>query len=113
MFIPIFVNSLFGDIRDRVGDKLSGVRTLPVVFGKSNCYKSIFLISTLWLACIFGSYQDNVIDNNDFWFLSAVVAYPLSYFIPYRLGIRSEFVLDLVCEFDVWFFSIGLLLLSI
>jgi 4-hydroxybenzoate polyprenyltransferase len=113
LFLLIFVNSLFGDIRDRDGDRLAGVRTIPVVFGKSTCYRSIVFISTLWSAWIFGSYQNNAIDSNDFWFLAAVVAYPLSYCVPYRLGVKSEFVLDLICEFDVWFFSIGLLLLSI
>ncbi len=113
LFILTFVNTIFGDIRDRHGDRLAGVKTLPVVFGRSTCYGSIIFVSTLWLAWIFNSYQDNAIDLNDFWFLAAVVAYPLSYFIPYRLGVRWEFILDTICEFDLWFFSIGLLLLSI
>jgi 4-hydroxybenzoate polyprenyltransferase len=113
LFILIFINSLFGDMRDRDGDKLAGVRTIPVVFGQSSCYGSIAFISALWLALIFSNYQNNTIDSNSFWFLFAVIAYPLTYFIPYRWGVRSEFVLDLICEFDVWFFSIGLLLLSI
>ena len=112
LFILIFINSLFGDIRDRDGDRMAGVRTMPVVFGTNTCYKSIIFISTLWFSWIFSSYQDNAIDSNIFWFLSAVITYPFSYFIPYQLGVKSEFILDIICEFDVWFFSIGLLLLS-
>jgi 4-hydroxybenzoate polyprenyltransferase len=112
LFILIFINSLFGDIRDINGDRLAGLKTIPVVFGNRNCYRLIILISTIWFAWIFSSYRSNAIDSNDFWFLAAIVAYPLSYFLPYRWGLRSEFSLDLICEFDVWFFSIGLLLLS-
>jgi 4-hydroxybenzoate polyprenyltransferase len=113
LFILVFINSLFGDIRDRDGDKLAGVRTIPVVFGNSTCYRSIVFFSVLWLIWIFGSYEHNAIDSNYFCFLSAVVAYPFSYFTAYYLGLRSTFILDMICEFDLWFFSIGLLLLSV
>jgi 4-hydroxybenzoate polyprenyltransferase len=113
LFILTFINTLFGDIRDRHGDRLAGVRTIPVAFGRNNCYWLIMFISMLWLTWIFSSYQNNAIDSYDFWFLAAVIAYPLTYFLPYQLGVRWEFILDTICEFDLWFFSIGLLLLSI
>jgi 4-hydroxybenzoate polyprenyltransferase len=112
LFILIFVNSLFGDIRDKAGDKLAGVRTIPVVFGRSACYRSIVLLSGLWLSWIISSYAHHAIDRDYFCFLSAVGIYPLSYFMAYHWGVKSTFILDIICEFDVWFFSIGLLLLS-
>ena len=52
-FIKLFVNTVIFDVRDIKGDRISGVRTIPVVFGREKTKNLLLgLNSTLiiWLA---------------------------------------------------------------
>jgi 4-hydroxybenzoate polyprenyltransferase len=52
-FTKLFINTVLFDIRDIEGDRMSGVRTIPVVFGRQKTKNLLLILNStliLWLA---------------------------------------------------------------
>jgi 4-hydroxybenzoate polyprenyltransferase len=97
-FIKCFLNSLLFDIRDIEGDRMSGVRTIPVTFGRQKT-KNLLLIlnSTLipWLAI---SYLSGFF-HQYFLVLIFAIAYGYWYIIHFcKEGLKIGKLLDLLVD---------------
>ena len=44
-----FANVIYCDVRDLPGDRMAGVPTIPVRFGKRASYRAIAVVSAVWL----------------------------------------------------------------
>jgi len=97
-FLKSFINTVLFDIRDIEGDRLSGVRTIPVVFGREKT-KNLLLIlnSTLipWLAI---SYLSGFFHHYLF-VLIFTIAYGYGYILHFcKEGLKIGKSLDLIVD---------------
>ena len=97
-FTKLFINTVLFDIRDIEGDRMSGVRTIPVVFGRQKT-KNLLLIlnSTLipWLAI---SYLSGFFHQYLFVLIFAI-AYGYGYILHFcKEGLKIGKSLDLLVD---------------
>ena len=97
-FVRIFIGSVTFDIRDIEGDRMSGVRTIPVVFGREKT-KNLLLIlnSTLipWLAI---SYLSGFFHHYLF-VLIFIIAHGYGYILHFcKEGLKIGKSLDLIVD---------------
>jgi len=98
VFIKLFIHSILFDVRDIEGDRMSGVRTIPVVFGREKT-KNLLLIlnSTLipWLAI---SYLSGFFHQYLFVLIFAI-AYGYGYILHFcKGGLKIGKSLDLLVD---------------
>ncbi|MDB9537655.1 UbiA family prenyltransferase [Dolichospermum planctonicum CS-1226] len=113
LFLLTFSSTLFGDIRDELGDRMTGINTLPVVYGKKNSYIFLGSISLTWLGFIAYFYQQNLLNFHHLIFMVLIAFYPLVYLVPYQFRLASQIITDFLCDLDLWIFSSGLVILSL
>jgi len=113
LFLLTFSSSLFGDIRDELGDRMAGINTIPAVYGKTKSYIILASLSLIWVGLIVYFYQQNHFNLNHFIFITIMAFYPLIYLVPYQFRLASQITTDFLCDLDLWIFSSGLVILSV
>lgn len=112
--LSMFINTVFCDIRDFVGDKASGVRTIPVVMNIRNTI--IYFIvapSIVWLLILFVLTVFSLISTPIFLFLLAILLYPVVYFGLYSTKKTPDKVTFLIADACVPVFAVGLVVLRV
>ncbi len=94
IFLRLFVNTVFFDTRDIVGDSLNGVRTLPSVFGLYKSHAVMNLVDFLSAA-----YISFLIVFAALPIYSAIMLVLPFYSIVYRwFGLKNQARLDFLCD---------------
>ena len=111
--LSTFSNTLFDDILDEVGDRLSGTATLPTLMGSRFSYTLILSLTLTWIASLAGLMYFTVLDPAHGLFLIGLAFYPAVYIIPHLRGWWSHVATDFLMELDLFYFASGLLLLTV
>jgi len=97
-FLKSFINAVLFDIRDIEGDGMSGVRTIPVVFGRQKTKNLLLILNStliLWLAF---SYLAGLFHQYLFVLIFAIV-YGYGYILHFcKEGIKIGKSLDLLVD---------------
>lgn len=111
--ISTFSNTLFSDVRDVLGDRLAGNRTIPVIFGKKMSYGLILAMNAGWWITCLALLRMQVIEPVHFLFASIMVLFPAFLILAQFKSILSRHALDFLSECDLLLFATGLFLLSV
>lgn len=112
LFLTILNNTLFHDIMDENGDRLTGIRTLPTIWGSKKSYQFLFILNSLWVACITLFFLQGKLDLAHALFLSFLTIYPATYISLYLFQNTSRLKMELLSESDLILFSVGLFFLK-
>ena len=107
-------NSIFCDLRDELGDRQAGVRTLAVRFGPSRCQVGILGVALIWCAVLIGCLALGVVDARTVTFLALLsLLYPAAVsWTTNRESVHQRLANALIESFDL-VFAVGLFALSI
>lgn len=110
--ISTLCNSIFNDVRDIIGDRMAGSKTIPILIGTRASYWSIGVINFLWMVATGWMLQVNWIDSRHALLLVALALFPLSCIFLYRNNLLSRGNLDFYSEADLVIFAGGIFLLA-
>ncbi|MDD5672760.1 MAG: UbiA family prenyltransferase [Chitinivibrionales bacterium] len=106
-----FNNTLYNDIKDRLGDKIANNHTVPVIFGTQKTILVMRIINLGWVLTVCALYCIQKIPLLMFVFLMAMVAYSLLYLTPDHKN-QNYRAHEFLCESDLLFFASGLIILG-
>jgi 4-hydroxybenzoate polyprenyltransferase len=107
-----FVNTNFLDIPDLVGDRATGIPTIPAQFGVKNTMIYIILLpSLLWLGIILCLFYAGIIGDKITLFLLVNALFPVFYIGCYFSKFLSQKKIGIAADSCAFVFSIGLLCL--
>ncbi len=110
--VSTFNNTLFNDIMDIIGDKISGTPTLPALFGNSVSYRVLYSLNACWLTAVVAIFLIGMIDIKHFIFLLTLSLYPLTYISGYARGWLKSGSVEFLMEMDLIIIACGLALLG-
>lgn len=110
--IATLSNTLFSDIRDEIGDRISGNLTLPVLWGANATYAVILVINVLWTVFNLFLLATQYIDPSHFMFFLVIALYPAIYITAYNLKKFSKGLIDLLGDLQLLVYAGGLFLLA-
>jgi 4-hydroxybenzoate polyprenyltransferase len=97
-FLKSFINAVLFDIRDIEGDRISGVRTIPVVFGRQKTKNLLLLLNSTFIPWLAVSYLTGYFHQYLFVFLFAI-AYGYWYILHFcKEGLKIGKSLDLLVD---------------
>lgn len=109
----VFINTVFCDIRDIVGDKAAGVKTIPVVLNaKRTLVYCITVPSAIWFATTMVLYSLSVISSPVLVFLICTMAFPAFYIGLYYIKILPDRITFLIADSCLLVFGLGLIVLK-
>lgn len=111
--LSVFINTVFCDIRDIVGDKAAGVKTIPVLLNsKRTIIYCITLPGLIWLATAIALYSLSFISLPIMGFIICVIAYPAFYMGIYYAKVLPDRITFLIADSCLLVFGIGLIVLK-
>lgn len=111
--LTAFFNTLFCDVRDAVGDKAAGIKTIPTIYGiKQTIRKGIFLPSILWSTLLIVLLLNSILSLSIAVFLLLMAAYPVLYIYLYKLKFSNK-ITFFVADACIPIYAIGLIILKI
>jgi 4-hydroxybenzoate polyprenyltransferase len=111
--LSMFINTIFCDIRDIVGDKAAGIKTIPVLLNVRNTLIFSFGIpSGIWLISLCTLWSLSLISIPVLLFLLCIIMYPVFYIGLYMKKMTSERVAFLIADACVPVFAVGLIILK-
>lgn len=111
--LSVFINTVFCDIRDVVGDKAAGVKTIPVLLNsKRTIIYCIAIPSAVWLSAIAILYSLSLIALPIMVFLICTMFYPAFYIGLYYIKILPERITFVIADSCLLVFAIGLIVLK-
>ena len=97
-FLKGFINAVLFDIRDIEGDRISGVRTIPVVFGRQKTKNLLLILSSTFIPWLAVSYLAGYFHQYLFVFIFAI-AYGHWYILHFcKEGLKIGKSLDLLVD---------------
>ena len=97
-FLKGFINAVLFDIRDIEGDRISGVRTIPVVFGRQKTKNLLLILSSTFIPWLAVSYLAGYFHQYLFVFIFAI-AYGYWYILHFcKEGLKIGKSLDLLVD---------------
>ena len=97
-FIRLFINTVLFDVRDIEGDRMSGVRTIPVVFGRQKTKTLLFSLNSTLIPWLVFSYLAGFFHQYLFVLIFAI-AYGYGYIIHFcKEGLIIGKSLDLLVD---------------
>ena len=97
-FIKCFINTVLFDIRDIEGDRMSGVRTIPVVFGRKKTKNLLLILNSTLMPWLAFSYLAGLFHQYLFVLIFAI-AYGYGYILHFcKEGIKIGKSLDLLVD---------------
>lgn len=97
-FLKSFINAVLFDIRDIEGDRISGVRTIPVVFGRQKTKNLLLILSSTFIPWLAVSYLAGYFHQYLFVFIFAI-AYGHWYILHFcKEGLKIGKSLDLLVD---------------
>jgi len=97
-FLKGFINAVLFDIRDIEGDRISGVRTIPVVFGRQKTKNLLLILSSTFIPWLAVSYLAGYFHQYLFVFIFAIV-YGHWYILHFcKEGLKIGKSLDLLVD---------------
>jgi 4-hydroxybenzoate polyprenyltransferase len=111
--LSMFINTVFCDIRDIIGDKAVGIKTIPVLLTvqKTVAY-CIAVPSAVWFLSLVILFSLSLISLPVLVFLIGIVLYPLLYLSLYYKKILPDRINFLIADSCVLVFSLGLIALK-
>jgi len=107
--LSMFINTIFCDIRDIVGDKAVGIKTIPVTMNIRNTIIYFILFpSILWFFLLVILFVFSCITFATFIFLLLIAAYPVLYIGLYFSKLIPENIISLIADSCVPVFATGL-----
>lgn len=107
-----FVNTNFLDIPDLIGDRATGIPTVPARYGiKNTIIYTVLLPSLLWLGIILYFFCAGTISNTITIFLLVNVLFPVFYIGCYFSNFLPQKTIGIAADSCAFVFSIGLLCL--
>jgi 4-hydroxybenzoate polyprenyltransferase len=113
VIISTFNNTLFDDITDVIGDRLSNTATLPTLMGVKRCYSLLWGLNLVWISALALLFSLGRIDVYHFVFFMVLALYPLTYIISYQRNWIKKSAVDLLMELDLLILACGLSLLTL
>ena len=113
VFLSTFTNTLFSDIMDVAGDKISKANTLPSLWGVRISYKVLLSMGCIWLVSILGMFTMGLLDIYHLLFFLIVLFYPLAYIISYKRNWLNHTAIGILIEMDLLIIASGMVLLSL
>lgn len=111
--LSMFINTVFCDIRDIVGDKAAGIKTIPVLLSaKKTIIYCLVVPSVVWFVFLIVFYSLSLISVPMLVFLVAVELYPVLYMWLYFKKMLPERIIFLIADSCVLVFAFGLIVLK-
>jgi len=106
-------NTVFNDVKDVAGDRLTGNNTLPSVFGVGKTYAFLGVVNLLWIALCVAGLAAGRIDLPHFAFFLFMSVVHLAYILPYHLLKIPRTAIELISDSTLILFGAGVALLSV
>jgi len=111
-FLKSYINSVLFDVRDIEGDRMNGIRTLPVFLGKNNTKNLLLFLNTILIFWLIFSYSHGFFNKYLFVFIFAIL-YGYWYILHFcRKGIKIGKSLDLLVDGEFIIIAILALFIS-
>lgn len=111
--LSMFINTVFCDIRDIVGDKAAGIKTIPVLLSsKKTIMYCLVVPSAVWFVFLIVFYSLSLISVSLLVFLVAVELYPVLYMGLYFKKMLPDRITFLIADSCVLVFALGLIVLK-
>lgn len=111
--LSMFINTVFCDIRDMIGDKAAGIKTIPVLLNtKATILYCMVAPSALWFVSLLFLCSLSLISVPVLLFLSGIAVYPVLYIGFYYKKILPDRITFLIADSCVFVFAIGLIVLK-
>jgi 4-hydroxybenzoate polyprenyltransferase len=112
--LSMFINTVFCDIRDIVGDKAAGIKTLPVLLNaKKTIIYCLVFPSMVWVLTLTAFYSFSLISIPVLVFLIGITFYPAIYIGLYYKKTVPNRIIFIIADSCVLVFAIGLIALKI
>jgi 4-hydroxybenzoate polyprenyltransferase len=94
IFLRLFSNTVFFDVRDAVGDRINGLRTIPVAYGSNVSYKLMKLVDFLSAIYVVGAILLSLLPA----YSAVMLVLPIYSFVYRSLSLRDLTHLDFLCD---------------
>jgi 4-hydroxybenzoate polyprenyltransferase len=106
-------NSIYSDLRDEVGDRQAGIRTLATYLGARRVFAATFVVAALWAVSIMSCFVRGLVDGPTATFLIvATVGYPSAVWLATRRFVLPRELTHALIEAIDLFFAAGMIALS-